>query len=97
MIDAVDVFGKKVTILHEAPKGGKDAGECHHLDAKILVSPKQSPDNQNDTLLHELTHFVDEELQTNMSERQVRLLSTGLYAVLKGNPHLVKQLFGGEP
>lgn len=96
MIDSVNVFGKRVTIVHEVPKGGKDAGECHHIDAKVIVSPKQSKDNQNDTLLHEITHFLDEELQTNMSERQVRLISTGWYAVLRANPHLVKQLTEDE-
>jgi hypothetical protein len=89
MIESVEIFGKTVTIKHDAPKGGKDAGECHHLDCIIAVSPKQSIGNQRDTLLHEITHFIDEEMQTKMTERQVRLLSTGLYAVLRGNPALV--------
>lgn len=96
MIDHVNIFGKRVSVVHEVPKGGKDAGECYHIDGRVIVSPKQSADNQNDTLLHELLHFVDEEMQTNLRERQVRLLATGIYAMFKANPHLVSQLFG-EP
>ena len=88
------LLGKRWTVKLQSPKGGKDAGECDHITATISVSPKQTEDSRRDTLLHEVTHAVDEELQLRMSERQVRLLATGLLEAFRSNPALVAYLTG---
>ncbi len=88
------ILGKRWVVKLQSPKGGKDAGECDHVTAIISVSPKQTEDSRRDTLLHEVTHAVDEELQLRMSERQVRLLATGLLETFRSNPALVAYLVG---
>lgn len=85
-------FGKTLRVDVEMVKGDKDMGECKHAECLLRVSPKQSEDMKRDTLLHELTHFVDIELDLKMTERMVRLMSTGLLSAIRDNPALVAYL-----
>ncbi len=86
------LLGKRWTVKVQSPKGGKDVGECDHSTAIISVSPKQTDDSKRDTLLHEVTHAIDEELQLRMTERQVRLIATGLLEAFRSNPAFVAYL-----
>ena len=67
-------------------------GSCHHAKCEIHVNPSQSLANERDTVLHEIVHALETEGQLKMSERQVRILSTLLLAVLRQNPSLVRYL-----
>jgi hypothetical protein len=87
----LDVFGKRWTVVIEKIEDG-DYGMCKPAQSKIIVHPEQSPDSMRDTLLHEILHAVDIEMQTRMGERRVRLIATGLLAVLRQNPALASYL-----
>ncbi len=89
----VNILGKRYTIALEEPKDG-DYGECNYRHTTLKVSPKQSPDSQADTLLHEILHAVAEELQYAMHEKQVRLTATALVSVMRANRGLVAYLLG---
>lgn len=86
------VLGKTVRVELEMVKGDKDMGECKHAEALLRVSPKQSEDMRRDTLLHELLHFLDTEMDTKLTERMVRLNATALLSALRDNPALVAYL-----
>jgi hypothetical protein len=74
---------------------GLDAGlvgECDSDNQVIRVRDGQPLETEQDTLLHELLHAVDEAVDSKMKESQVKRLATGLLAVLKENPNLVAYL-----
>ena len=89
----VNIIGKSYTVLSEEPRDG-EYGECDFRHTTLKVSPKQSGDGQQDTLLHEVMHAIAEEMQFPMSERTVRGAATGLLMVLRANPALVAYLLG---
>lgn len=94
MIKSIRVLGKSVAVVC-GPVSGDDYGECDHVGAKLLVSLKQSADMRRDTVLHELLHFIDEEMQLKMRERQIRMTATVLLGVMRDNPKLVTYLMDG--
>lgn len=55
---------------------------------EIFVRTGQPLESEQDTVLHEIIHCVDETLGLQMNEYQVTLLATGLLAVLKDSPGL---------
>lgn len=72
----------------------KDAhGKTYPHAQLILIHPDLHQTQRQDTLLHEIVHAIDHELDLDMTERQVRLLATGLLGVLIDNPKVRTWLF----
>jgi hypothetical protein len=67
-------------------------GECDSDGQVIRVRDGQPHEQERDTLLHEITHAVDEAMGTNLKEAQVRKIATGLLAVFLDNPRLMSYL-----
>ncbi len=86
------VMGKRVKVTEAVIEGDDDYGQCSHPKGLLTISPAQTDDCKRDPVLHELTHWLDEEMQTKMTERQVRLISTALLAAIRDNPALVAYL-----
>lgn len=59
---------------------------------RITVKKGQPLETEQDTLLHEITHALDSELNLKLSEKQVRGLATGILAILKDNPKVYQYL-----
>ena len=59
---------------------------------EMFVRQGQPLDSEQDTVLHEITHCVDEMLDLGLTEDQVTKLAMGLLAVLKDNPALIRYL-----
>ena len=55
---------------------------------EIFIRTGQPLESEQDTVLHEVIHAVDETLGLQMNEYQVTVLATGLLAALKDNPGL---------
>lgn len=90
---AVRILGKRYTIEWCNPRDiGDDYGECRSHECAIKVSTEQAEIQQRDTLLHEICHGVDFEMDTKLTERATRLMATGLLGVLRDNPELVAYL-----
>ena len=87
----VDILSKRFTVKWQTVTG-KDFGSCDSVKCEIKIDPKAHLDQQKDTLLHECLHAIDHEMDTKMSERQVRLTATGLLPFLRANPEIVKWL-----
>lgn len=85
----VDVLGKKFSVVWKRP--ARDAvGQCKTDLCKIFVDPDIGADSQRDTLLHEVVHAIDHDMDTGMRERQVKLLATGLFQFLRANPEIIR-------
>jgi hypothetical protein len=65
------------------------------LEIKIKASMHQ--DVIAETLLHELTHAIEEQLDLGMREKQVHGLSVGMFQVLRENPSIVAFLLERAP
>jgi hypothetical protein len=63
-------------------------GECDSDKQCILVRDGQPLESEQDTLLHECLHAIDEAMGLKMKEAQVKGAATGLLAVLKDNASL---------
>lgn len=87
---SLNILGKRFTVQWKTI--GKDFGECDAKACRIKVDPNCGPDQQRDTLLHEITHAIDHEMDTGMRERQVRLLATGLFQFMRANPEVIRWL-----
>ena len=59
---------------------------------EIFIRSGQPLESEQDTVLHEVIHCVDETLGTSMNEYQVTILATGLLAVMKDNQNLLRYL-----
>lgn len=88
MIGSLDILGKRyAVVLVERAEG--DHGECFYDQCRLEVASYQCEDQKRDTLVHEMTHAIDLEMNLNMSERQIRRYATVLLQVLRHNPELV--------
>jgi hypothetical protein len=63
-------------------------GRTSPENQEIFIRTGQPLESEQDTVLHEVIHAVDETLGLQLNEYQVTVLATGLLAVLKDNPGL---------
>ena len=71
-----------------ADNGGDLYGEIKYEEGKIYLYDKQSEENKNVTLLHEIIHgifFMTGHSDYRTNEDLITLLSENLYQVLKDN------------
>ena len=68
------------------------SGECDPDRQVISIRDGQPLEAEQDTLLHEVCHAIDEAMDAKMREGQVKKLATGLLAVLKDNPRFASYL-----
>lgn len=83
----LSVFGKDYIVKEADKKILKDEiGVCEYWNQLILIDKNLQKDCTLETLLHEVIHAIDGETGLSLKEVQIRLLSQGLYDVLKHNP-----------
>lgn len=93
-LKTVRVLGRPFRIT-QVEKGGMSEdslGACAEDDQEISIRKGLKLETEQDTLLHEVFHAIDHLMGTKCSERQIASLATGLIAVLKDNPELLKYL-----
>ena len=80
--------------------GSGKAGNTNHPLQTILLSSEQGPDQEADTVLHEVLHAClhqsDGELSVEQEERLVLSLAPLLLDTLRRNPELVAYLMGAK-
>ena len=74
-----------------------NVGEADDKKQRIRVLDQQGFENERDTVLHEIVHALDYQLQLHLKEQQVHLLGTGLLHLLRENPKLVKYITEKSP
>lgn len=92
-MQSLNILGKtfKIEWLAEL----QDAlGETHTNRQLIKMQKGMPPDTEQETLLHEVIHAVDESLALGMTEGQVHGLACGLFAVFKDNNSTLRKYYG---
>lgn len=86
-ISKIKIFGKTIDIKYTNDKnvGRNYLGLSSSVDNLITLSENQAEENVEETFLHEILHIVSEGMNTELSEKQVIQISTGLYSVFKEN------------
>lgn len=69
-------------------------GECDPDAQLISVRENQSLQSEQDTILHECFHALENLLSLSLKHNDVVRLTTGLHALLRDNPGLVSYLRG---
>lgn len=62
----------------------------------IEIAAGQTHDDERETLLHEMLHALEVQMDAEIPEGKLRQLAVGLYASLKDNPKLVAYLLEEE-
>ena len=94
----VRVIGKTFAIEYvEAVDDEGNSGEHRRDDQLIKIKLKQHPETLRETLLHEVIHAIDEQLDLGMKEQQVHRLAIGLFQVLRENGDFVRFITASIP
>ena len=87
--EKLKILGKRFSVGYVTDAMSEDLnGECDTDKQLISIRDGQPLESEQDTLLHEVIHAIDEAMTINMKEAQVKGSATGLLAVLKDNPAL---------
>jgi hypothetical protein len=79
-------------IMRTKDSGFSDNGLFDHDTLTIQIKEGQIPAEEVDTILHETVHGISYFMDLNLSERQVRLIATGLVALFQDNPEFAEYL-----
>lgn len=69
-------------------------GETHTHKQLIKMQKGTALETEQETLLHEVIHAVDESLALGLTEQQVHAMACGLFAVFKDNEQTLKKYYG---
>ena len=89
--DHTDILGMDVRTVYDDPTLGEETfGFCDFEHSLILLKNKMgnmsvSPQQKEESYLHEILHHIDSALVLNIKETQITRLSAGLYQVLHTN------------
>lgn len=73
-----------------------DCGLYEQLPLTISIADGMAPDEERETVLHEVFHAADWQANTKLKEKQVRQLSIFVFELLRANPKLVEYLLKDE-
>jgi hypothetical protein len=90
-IKTLKIVGKRYKLIYDA-KMQDDCGECDNNKQSITLKKEMPFDLELDTIIHEVTHAIDYQMNLEMSERQVHGVGAGLAAVLIDNPKFIDYL-----
>lgn len=76
--------------------GDDNKGMCDSLNQDIFVEDGMKYDTEKETVLHEVTHAISDEMGLNLTEEQVDGFAKGMLAVLMDNPSFAKYLLKKE-
>ena len=85
------IIGKRFKVVNDAKM--EDCGLCDSQKHVITLKANMPPALYLDTLIHEITHAIDYEMNLEMSERQVHGIGSGLAAVFFDNPKFIDHLY----
>ena len=82
--ERIRILGKAFKVTNVVPDDLN--GECDTDTQTISIRDGQPLESEQDTMLHEVIHAIDEAMDVKMKETQVKKMATALLAVLKDNP-----------
>ena len=90
-LKSVKIVGKRYKLIYDAKS--EECGCCDSDKQTITIKKGMPNDLELDTVLHEVTHAIDYQMNLEMSERQVHGVGAGLAAVLIDNPRFIDYLY----
>lgn len=90
--DKVQIGGHSFIVkrVDVVDKHNPKRGEIRYLENQILIDSTMAESRQEQSLLHEILHEIDQQCALGLEERDVWRLAEALYAVLCNN----KLVFG---
>lgn len=90
----VRVFGKvyDVQYVTGGPVEEDELGDCNYSLQRISIRDGLGFSEERSTVLHEVLHCIEAALNVMLTEQQIELLESGLYAVIADNPAFVDYL-----
>jgi len=91
-MESVRIFGKNYLI--DRVDKFEDAGQVGAADSDGIISIKKNTnyDFEQETLLHEIIHCIDEAIGSGLTEQQVTAISSGLFCVYRENDmHIISR------
>jgi hypothetical protein len=91
------IIGKryKIRVVEKVDDEDSDGESCP-VTQTLTAKQEHGFENARDTVLHEAIHGVDHQMHLGLSEQQVEGLGTGMLALLRENPALVRLLLARE-
>ena len=95
MLKRIKILGKTYEIKRADFKddllfNGTLLGKIHFATNTIYIVRDLNEENEEEALLHEICHILDEQLLLALGEEGVTKLSVGLYAAMQDNNKLFK-------
>lgn len=95
-MQTIRIFGKHYTINRVDGFDDPQQLGSNSSWGEINVKKFDNKDFENEVILHETIHCIDEALDLDLTEKQVTALSTSLFAVYReNNMHLIRHPGGG--
>lgn len=88
------IVGKRVRV--EYKPDFPDYGESFFVEQRITIRDGLPLNNEQDTLLHEAIHFLEDAANLELSEKQVTVLATMLLGFFHDNPSFARYLLRRE-
>lgn len=93
--ETVVVLGKRHAIQWDVELG-RDCGDIHFTRNEVRIAKDLAPDEERETLQHELIHGLDYAIGIGLSEAKTRALSAAWFALIAANPGLAEYLYGSR-
>jgi hypothetical protein len=94
----VRVIGKRYrTRIVDKVDDEESCGESDPVEQTLRLLKAQGFEQARDTVLHEALHGVEHQLNLDLEEQQIHQMATGMLALMRDNPSLVKYLMAKEP
>lgn len=90
LLKSLKIVGKRYKLF--VKDNFEDCGQCDDNKQAITFQKGMPKDLELDTIIHEITHAIDYQMNLDMTERQVHGVGAGLAAVLIDNPKLIDYL-----
>lgn len=81
----LDILGQPHRVLYVRRGLGKVFGRLFPFAQTMLIRAGATPASMTDTIWHEVLHAIDELLDLDLTEKQVRRLATSLALVVRVN------------
>jgi hypothetical protein len=89
-IKTLKIVGKRYKLIYD--EKSEDCGQCDDNKQQITIKKSMPSDLELDTIIHEVTHAIDYQMNLELTERQVHGVGTGLAAVLIDNQKFIDYL-----
>lgn len=92
-VSSLTILGKRFAVKTLGEDEDKEVdGRTYLASQELFYRVKPGVEYNKDSVLHEAIHALELSLDLGMTERQVQLLATGLFALLQDNKEFAKWL-----